>query len=324
MDPIRLTNDFVFRYVFGRRESEPILLDLVNAVLADADSPTARDVTVTNPINLRDALWAKESILDVKALDEDGRQFDVEMQMTRDPNAVLRSLFYWATIYASQLDRGEQYETLRPVVCINLLDFAFFDELPGNHHWFEIRNGRDPTYLLTEDLGLHFVELPRPPSEHSHLQDWAQLLEQAGKEDTDMKTLLSKNPNLQRAYEEYKRCTQDRELRELALSRERFLHDQASRLGAARREGIEEGLRKGIEQGIEKGIEQGIEKGIEQGIEKGIEQGIEKGIEQGIEKGREEVARDTARRMIAAGVDAETIATFTQLPVEEVEQLRRQ
>jgi predicted transposase/invertase (TIGR01784 family) len=66
----------------------------------------------------------------------------------------------------------------------------------------------------------------------------------AEKEDTDMSTLLSKNPNLERAYEEYQRCTQDRELRELALARERYLRDQASRIGSARREGIVEGKRR--------------------------------------------------------------------------------
>ena len=35
---LRFTNDFVFRYVFGREESKPMLLDLVNAVLTDAGS----------------------------------------------------------------------------------------------------------------------------------------------------------------------------------------------------------------------------------------------------------------------------------------------
>jgi predicted transposase/invertase (TIGR01784 family) len=89
-----------------------------------------------------------------------------------------------------------------------------------------------------------------------------------------MKTLLSKNPNLQKAYDAYERCTQDRQLREIALARERFLHDQASRIGTARRQGIAEGLERG--------------------------------------------AWETARRVVTAGVDAETIASFTQLPVDSI------
>jgi hypothetical protein len=34
---LRLVNDFVFLYVFGREETKDILTDLVNAVLVDAD-----------------------------------------------------------------------------------------------------------------------------------------------------------------------------------------------------------------------------------------------------------------------------------------------
>jgi len=33
---LRFTNDFIFRYVLGREEAKPLLLDLVNAVLEDA------------------------------------------------------------------------------------------------------------------------------------------------------------------------------------------------------------------------------------------------------------------------------------------------
>jgi hypothetical protein len=29
---LRFTNDFIFRYVLGREEAKPLLLDLVNAV----------------------------------------------------------------------------------------------------------------------------------------------------------------------------------------------------------------------------------------------------------------------------------------------------
>lgn len=163
-------------------------------------------------------------------------------------------------------------------MCIAILDFPFFTALEGNHHWFELRNGRDPTYVLTRDLGLHYIELTRPPKEYTALQDWAQLIENAGKEDTDMSTLLSKNPNLERAYEEYRRCTQDQELRDLALARERYQRDHASRIGAARREGIAEGIMQE----------------------------------------REEGARRTARRMFAAGMDASTVAEILDLPEAEV------
>lgn len=57
------------------------------------------------------------------------------------------------------------------------------------------------------------------------------------------------------------------------------------------------------------------------GMEKGIEQGIEQGIEKGMEEGAHRQALDTARRMLASGVDVAAIAAFTGLPLTEVETL---
>lgn len=92
--PLGLTNDYIFRYVFGRKESTPMLLDLVNAVLSDSGSSPVVSLELQNPINTRDAYWAKETVLDIKALGEDRRLFDIEMQVSEDPNFVNRSLYY--------------------------------------------------------------------------------------------------------------------------------------------------------------------------------------------------------------------------------------
>ena len=69
-----------------------------------------------------------------------------------------------------------------------------------------------------------------------------------------MKVLLSKSMSLSKAFEDFERCTQDREIRELALARERFQLDQRSNLKAARQEGRVEGLEEGLEQGMKEGI----------------------------------------------------------------------
>jgi hypothetical protein len=46
-----------------------------------------------NPVNLRDAFWAKESVLDICATGEDHRQFDIEMQMNNQRGFINRSLY---------------------------------------------------------------------------------------------------------------------------------------------------------------------------------------------------------------------------------------
>jgi predicted transposase/invertase (TIGR01784 family) len=63
---------------------------------------------------------SKESVLDVKAQDESGRIFDVEIQVISSPYYTKRSLYYWAKVYESQLKESELYSTLNPVICINI------------------------------------------------------------------------------------------------------------------------------------------------------------------------------------------------------------
>jgi hypothetical protein len=58
------------------------------------------------------------------------------------------------------------------------------------------------------------------------------------------KVLLSKDRVLAKTYEEFERCTQDQEVRELAYARERFQLDQRSSLKIARQDGFKKVWRK--------------------------------------------------------------------------------
>jgi predicted transposase/invertase (TIGR01784 family) len=247
---LRFTNDFIFRYVLGREETKPLLLDLVNAVLEDAGCHPIISLDLRNPVNPRDASWAKETVLDIKAVGHDKRIFDIEMQVSCDRYFVNRSLYYWAHLYSRQLEKGHEYDELRPVICINLLDFDLFEGTTENHHRFMLTEVGRPELVLTEDLQIHFVELTKPSVRDTHLRLWTQLIGNAGKDGEDMHVLLSKDRVLSQVYAEFERCTQDQEIRELALARERFQLDQRSSLKAARLDGFEEGMEKGMEKGM--------------------------------------------------------------------------
>jgi len=88
---IRLTNDFVFKYVFGRESSKPMLLEFVNAVLTDSGFSPISDLTLKNPINLKSADFLKESVLDIRAEDSSGAQFDIEIQVAQEKSFVNRT-----------------------------------------------------------------------------------------------------------------------------------------------------------------------------------------------------------------------------------------
>ncbi|HEV3384059.1 MAG TPA: Rpn family recombination-promoting nuclease/putative transposase, partial [Gemmata sp.] len=73
--------DYAFKHLFGRDTTRPILLDLLNQVLAPVSGHLLQDVELLNPFNPKESLDDKTSILDIKARDQSGRQINIEMQM---------------------------------------------------------------------------------------------------------------------------------------------------------------------------------------------------------------------------------------------------
>jgi len=71
--------DYAFKHLFGREATRPILIDLLDNLLDPAPGHEIRDIELLNPFNPKEALDDKLSILDIKARDQAGRQFNVEM-----------------------------------------------------------------------------------------------------------------------------------------------------------------------------------------------------------------------------------------------------
>jgi len=76
LDP---TIDIVFRSLLGSEANEDVLIFVINAVL-QAEKPVV-SVRIRNPFNLAQYKKEKVSILDIKAVDSEGRPFDIEMQL---------------------------------------------------------------------------------------------------------------------------------------------------------------------------------------------------------------------------------------------------
>ena len=61
---------------------------------------------------------------------------------------------------------------------------------------------------------------------------------------------------------------------------------------------------------------------IATGLEKGMEKGIKQGIRQGKKQGKKEAQIEAAKRMLAKGIDIETIIECTELTKEEIEKIK--
>jgi len=73
--------DYAFKYLLGRDSTRGILIDVLNNVLRPAPGREVQDIELLNPFNLQETQDDKISVLDIKARDQSGRRFNVEMQM---------------------------------------------------------------------------------------------------------------------------------------------------------------------------------------------------------------------------------------------------
>jgi predicted transposase/invertase (TIGR01784 family) len=241
---IRPTNDFAFKKTFGSPENKVALISLLNAILT-LPVPIV-DVTIENPYNLQDFQNDKMSILDIRAVDQRGAIYDVEMQLSTHSGLVKRIVFYGCEVYAGQLKAGDDYSVLKPVYSICLLEGQLWDDSPKVHHAFRLED-RDSGRLLLDTLEIHTLELGWYNLQESELATaslldrWLYWLLHADQYDAQTLGSLFSQPEFQKATDSIDRIAKKTEDKAMYDTREKAIRDQQWILNAARREGLEEG-----------------------------------------------------------------------------------
>ena len=103
--------DFAFRKIFGKPGNEICLISLLNAVL-QLPHPVV-SVEYLNPFGYRDFETDKLICVDVKATDECGRVFVIEVQIVVQSSFAKRAVFYACEAYTDQLRAGQGYSDLK-------------------------------------------------------------------------------------------------------------------------------------------------------------------------------------------------------------------
>jgi predicted transposase/invertase (TIGR01784 family) len=255
-----LTNDFLFRHIFGDKRNSAILLSFVNAVFESKGCALLSKIEAVNPNLDAHQIARKEGILDVRAIDSQGRHYDIEIQVRPQSAYIKRSLYYVARMYGEQLTRGEDYGILKPCIGINILDYVLFRDSPLFHQLFTLQSVDEPGVELTRDITLHYLELPKldiPDNSHSSLlEKWLYLLKKVNNpEDTMIKEMRTEIPELDRVAQEYAHLMTDEQIKIEALSHEMWLHDQTSYRNDARAEGLAEGIRAVARKFKEQGLD---------------------------------------------------------------------
>ena len=262
--------DYAFKHLFGREATRPILIDVIDSVLNPPPGHRIRDIELLNPFNAKEALDDKLSILDIKARDQAGRQFNVEMQILAFRYYEKRILYYCAKLHQLQLHEGQDYLELKPTISISFLDHVLFPQAPDYHLRFRLLEASHH-FAFTEDMEFHILELPKFTKAAAELESgldiWLYFLRHAEKMDTEaLPSTLKRRPLLLRAVEELKMLTQTDLERERYEARRKAQLDDNTGLKVARMEGQEQGLEQGLKQGREEGREQGRIQGEKIGI----------------------------------------------------------
>lgn len=156
---VDIKNDIAFRKIFGNENKKIILISFLNAVMKLKDKDRIADVEILNPYQLPIIKNLKASIIDVKARDQKGKTFIIEMQVAEPDGLDKRLLYYASKEYAQQIESGEYYTKLNPVIFIGIFDFKFTEgeRYLSNHAVCDVEDGQ----RVIRDMDFYFIELPK-------------------------------------------------------------------------------------------------------------------------------------------------------------------
>ena len=220
--------DFAFKKIFGSAQSKDILISFLNALLYDGN-PTIEDLEILNPYLAPKIRGIKDTYLDVKAKITGDKTVIIEMQVLNIEGFEKRILYNAAKAYSIQLDSGENYTLLNPVIALTITDFEMFPHLDKVISRFSLK---EQDYLVDYsiyDIELVFVELPKFNKNLEELETltdkWIYFLKSARSLETVPET-MGEVPEIQKAFEIANQANLNREELEDLQKREIFIQDQ--------------------------------------------------------------------------------------------------
>jgi len=252
--------DYAFKYLLGRESTKSILIDVLHSVLSPPPGQKIVDIELLNPFNLQEAMDDKLSILDIKARDQSGRQFNVEMQMLPYADYQKRVVYYSARLHKDQLNVGQDYGLICQTISISFLNHLLFPEVPDYHLRFRLLEDTHH-FAMTDDLEFHILELPKFNKGLDELKTgldiWLYFLRNAERIDVAALPEALAQPGIVKAVEILKMLTQSDIEREKYEARLKYQLDEHSLITGATRAAMREGMREGIQEGMREGLLKG-------------------------------------------------------------------
>ena len=298
MEFLDVKTDIAFKKVFGNEQHKEILIGFLNAVLDLQGDKRIAEVTLKNPWQPPDLSILKETILDIKAVDNRGVSFIVEMQVERKHSFQKRAQYYTAKAYTNQIDKGENYPKLGQVIFIGILNFNCFEgsDFLTRHLILNLATQRQEL----QDIEFNFIELTKFNKTNEQLvgiiDKWIYFIKNAGNL-TMIPQSAAVIPELNNAYTQASIFSWSKD--ELDIYEYWRMEETSERYK----------------------MQDEFDKGMEKGMGKGIEKGRVEGREEGREEGKQEEQRKTILALSAKGLDAVFIADTLKLSLDFVQEV---
>ena len=199
---VDIKNDIAFRKIFGNENRKEVLISFLNAVLLLENDRKIVDVDILTPYQLPALKGGKVTIVDIKAKDQNDKNYIVEMQVAEVDGFDKRVLYYASKSYSSQIDRGDLYEKVNPTFFIGILDFSITQNTDyiSRHKILDIDAGEN----LLNDIEFNFIELPKFNKQETELttiiDQWVYFIKNS--ENLEVIPESVKDDGLRNAYED--------------------------------------------------------------------------------------------------------------------------
>ncbi len=252
VEMLPLSNDYVFKRIFGKGGNEKILKSLLEAIL----KINIQKIEVKNPEIPKETIDEKLSILDIKAEINENTMIDIEMQVGNTTAIDRRLVVYNAKLIAGEIKVSEKYQTAKDtiVICIindnvvernaylslAMLKYEKTEEIRYVNMGYE----KEEEYL-TDMVKYYIIELPKfktkKPKVADLLEKWLYVI---GGDQKMMEECKKENGEMKEAIEQLEQMSADEYERELYEIRERSRLTYNTEMYEARRKGLEEGKKE--------------------------------------------------------------------------------
>ena len=284
--PLNRMNDIFAKFIFANEARKGLTLDLINSVFEFEGAKEIVDFEFRDREFDPETEEGKGVVLDVTGRSSDGVLVNVEIQLHKLAGMEKRMLYYWSLLYGRRLAKGEEYATLNRTVVISILAYHLFDRevWPHFHSSFAVLNTKALQHRLTEDLEIHFVELPKwrkkAVKEMTRMERWMAYLSPATTEE-ERRQLIMIDTAIATAAEAEKAFLECPEYLTAYERREKNLRDLAAMKTSAREDGHAEGLAAGLAEGRAEGLAEGRAEGLAEGRAEGLAEGRAEGLAEG-------------------------------------------